>query len=178
MGFAVVGYFDKDSDIIIKSLWQGMADSEVCNYLINSENNPHIKFAMYNDLDIKSANRNIKLLSEKTKKIKIHFKTYSFYPNDLPFVCIDIAVSLPILELHTEIQNIFNENNKKDTRNFFEQGIWKPDCQLTRGFDKSKLINAINYLSETKLPFDGFLDRIGLIEFHPAKQLFSYNLLN
>jgi len=175
--FAVVGYFDEDSDKIIKSLWQGMADSGVCNYLINSANNPHIKFAVFDELDIKSVEENLHLLSEKTKKIKIHFKTYSFYPNEQPFVCIDIAVSFHILELHTEILKIFNENDVKDSRNFFEQGIWKPDCQLTRAFDKTKLINAINYLAETKLPFDGFLERIGLIKFHPAKQLFSYDLL-
>ena len=175
--FAVVGYFDKDSDKIIKSLWQGMADSQVCNYLINSANNPHIKFAIFDKLDVESVEKNLPLLSEKTKKIKIHFKTYSFYPNEQPFLCIDIAVSFPILELHMKINNIFNEGDMKDTRKYFEQGIWKPDCQLTRAFDKTKLINAINYLAETKLPFDGFLERIGLIEFHPAKQLFSYNLL-
>jgi len=175
--FAIVGYFDENSDRTVKSLWQGMADSGVCNYLINSANNPHIKFAIFNELDIKSAEKSLHLLSEKTKKIKIHFKTYSFYPNDMPFVCIDIAVSFPILELHTEISNMFDESDKKDSRNFFDHGIWKPDCQLTRAFDKSKLVNAINYLSGTKLPFDGFLERIGLIEFHPAKQLFSYNLI-
>jgi len=28
--------------------------------------------------------------------------------------------------------------------------------------DKTKLVNAINYLAETKLPFDGFLERIVL----------------
>jgi len=175
--FAIVGYFDKNSDKIIKSLWQGMADAGVCNYLINSANNPHIKFAIFNDVDIKSFENKIKSLSEKTKKINIHFKTYSFYPNDLPFVCIDIAVSFPILELHSEIQNFSNESDIKDKRNFFEHGIWKPDCQLTVAFEKSKLNKAISYLSETKLPFDGVLERIGLIEFHPAKQLFSYNLL-
>ena len=174
--FAVVGYFDKDSDKIIKSLWQGMADIEVCDYLINSANDPHIKFAIFNELDVKSVEKSLRLLCEKTEKIKIHFKTYSFYPNDQPFLCIDIAVSFPILELHREIHNIFNENDTKDTRNFFEQGIWKPDCQLTRAFEKIKLINAIKYLAETKLPFDGFLERIGLIEFHPAKQLFAYEL--
>ena len=66
--FAVVGYFDKDSDRIIKSLWQGMANSGVCNYLINSANNPHIKFAIFNELDIKSVEKSLRLLSEKTKK--------------------------------------------------------------------------------------------------------------
>ena len=55
--FAVVGYFDEDSDKIIKSLWQGMADFGVCNYLINSANNLHIKFVIFNELDVKSAEK-------------------------------------------------------------------------------------------------------------------------
>ena len=37
MGFAIVGYFDEEADVIIKDLWQKMADSGTCNYLINSE---------------------------------------------------------------------------------------------------------------------------------------------
>ena len=177
MGFAIVGYFDKDSDKTIKALWQGMADSDVCNYLINSANNPHIKFAVFDELDVENTEISLRILCGRTKRIKVHFKTYSFYPNDLPFVCIDIVVSPPILELHEEIQDHFNGNTAKDTKNFFEQGVWKPDCQLTRAFDKSKLTNAVKYLSETKLPFDGLLERIGVIEFHPAKQLFSFDLL-
>ncbi|MCL1964637.1 MAG: hypothetical protein FWF69_06215 [Firmicutes bacterium] len=177
MSFAVVGYFDENSDKAIKSLWKGMADLNVCNYLINSANNPHIKFAIFNELDVASAEKSIHLLTDKIQKISVHFKSYSFYPNDMPFICIDIAVSLPILKLQSEIQNSFDKNAIKDERDFFEQGIWKPDCQLTRAFDRSKLASAINYLSETQLPFDGVLERIGLIEFFPAKQLFSYNLL-
>jgi hypothetical protein len=174
MGFAVVGYFDKDSDKKIRSLWQGMADINVCDYLINSANNPHIKFAMFNELDIESAENSICLLTGRIDKISIHFKTYSFYPNDKPFICIDIAVSLPILELQAEIQNNCSAYAINDTRGFFKQGIWKPDCQLTRAIDKAKLTNAVSYLSETQLPVDGVLERIGLIEFYPAKQLFSH----
>ena len=177
MGYAIAGYFDSNSDKKIKELWQGMADIGVCNYLINSNNNPHIKFAIFDELDKEYTEENINLLCKRTSKIKIHFKTYSFYPNDSPFICIDIAVTLPILNLHTEIQKMTNEKSKKDSSGFFEQGIWKPDCQLTVAFEKLKLIKAIDYLSNTELPFDGILEKIGLIEFHPAKQLFSNELI-
>jgi len=177
MGFAIVGYFDVYSDEKIKQLWQGMDDIGVCNYLINSNNNPHIKFAMFNEFKKENIEKNINLLCKKIHKIKLHFKTYSFYPNDQPFICIDIAVSLPILNLHTEIQKIFCERNNKDSKNYFEQGIWKPDCQLTTSFEKIKLLKAIDYLSNKELPFDGILEKIGFIEFHPTKQIFSNNLL-
>jgi len=177
MGFSIVGYFDNNSERRIKKLWQGMADIEVCNYLINSNNNPHIKFAIFNEIDKNNTIENINLLCKKINKIKIHFKTYSFYPNDHPFICIDIAVSLPILNLHTEIQKITIENSQNDSREYFEQVIWKPDCQLTIPFEKVKLIKAIDYLSNTELPFDGILEKIGIIEYHPVKQLFSNNLM-
>lgn len=177
MGFAIVGYFDEKSDKAIKSLWQGMADSNVCDYLINSANSPHIKFAMFNELDIEYTEKSLRLLTERTKRINVHFKTYSFYPGNTPFICIDIAVSMPVLQLQAEIQKECGDYVIKDTSVFFAQGIWKPDCQLTCAFDKSKLTNAVDYLSQTQLPFDGMLERVGLIEFHPAKQLFSYGLL-
>lgn len=40
---------------------------------------------------------------------------------------------------------------------------------------KAKLYTAISYLSETVLPFNGQLEKIGVIEYYPAKQLFSVN---
>ncbi|MCL2253459.1 MAG: hypothetical protein FWC09_03365 [Lachnospiraceae bacterium] len=177
MGYAVVGYFDEVSDRIIKSLWHGMADSDICDYLISSDNNPHIKFAMYNELEIEIIKDSLMLLTKQINKIPLHFKTFSFYPNDKPFICIDVAVSIPILTLHEKVQTAFEKYALSDNNVYFRQGIWKPDCQLTLPLDKLKLVNAINYLSEMKLPFNGILEQIGLIEFHPAKQLFSYELL-
>ena len=177
MGYAIVGYFDSDTDKKIKRLWQGMADSEVCNYLINSANNPHIKFAMFDFIDVEAVKRKLEQLTKTTRQIDVHFKSYSFYPILNPFFCIDIAVTKPILELHSQILKECSEYTDDNLMVNFKHGVWKPDCQLTIRFDKSKLVPAVNYLSETQLPFDGKLEKIGLIEFHPAKQMFSYELL-
>ena len=177
MGYAIIGYFDNNTDKTIKSLWQGMADSEVCNYLINSANNPHIKFAMYDFIDVETVKSKLKNLAEMTPKINVHFKSFSFYPEIDPFICIDTAVSYPILDLHSQIQKECDEYADDNLMVNLKKGIWKPDCQLTVRIEKSKLATAVNYLSEIQLPFDGKLGRIGLIEFHPAKQLFSYELL-
>ncbi len=38
------------------------------------------------------------------------------------------------------------------------------------------MMNAINCLHERKLPIKGRLERIGLIEFHPAKQIVSFDM--
>jgi hypothetical protein len=176
MGFAVVGYFDKDSDERIKNLWKEMASIGVDDYLMNSANNPHFKFIMYEDLDINKAEQALSSITKVRKKIPIQFKTYSFYPNERPFVCIDLALKQSILDLQAEIRNKCDQFGKLFNNNYFDQGIWKPDCQLTIGFEKERLSKAIEFLSNTELPFDGVIERIGVIEFHPAKQLFSYEL--
>jgi hypothetical protein len=174
MGYAVVGYFDVTSDEKIKELWKRMADIGVDDYLIHSLNSPHIKFAMFDSLDLEYANKELLLLTENKQKIDLHFKKYGIYPNKNPFITIDIAENIGIIELHKEIQKLFGKYLNKDNQIYFVPGIWKPDCQLTVSFDKGKLAAAVNFLSDTDLPFNGQLKKIGIIEFYPAKQLFSY----
>ena len=176
MGYAIVGYFDFISDKRIKELWKGLADIGVDDYLINSANNPHIKFAMFDSLELDSTQKELDLLSRRIQKININFKKYGIYPNDNPFITIDIADNVEIIKLHEQIQKIFNEPGNGNNKGYFVPGIWSSDCQLTVSFDKAKLATAISYLSETTLPFSGQLERIGVIEFYPAKQLISYEL--
>lgn len=176
MGYAIVGYFDKKSDERIKNLWGGMAKIGVDNYLINSNNNPHFKFMMYEDLDLINAENSLEQIAEKQIELPIQFKSYSFYPNNKPFINIDIAVTEEILELQKTIRNQCDRYAKPFDVDFFDSGIWKPDCQLTIEFEKQKLSKGIEYLANTQLPFKGNICRLGIIEFHPAKQIVAYEL--
>ena len=155
MGYAIVGYFDKETDEKIRGLWQDLMINGVDDYLYNSENNPHIKFTMYEDFEEINIVDEIRNIAKQTKSIDVVFKSYSFYPNEQP-LCDKFSELLPI--------------------DFFDIGIWKPDCQLTREIDETKLMNAVNCLYERKLPIKGKLDRIGLIKFHPAKQIVNFDL--
>ncbi len=172
-----MGYFDKYTDEKIRLLWTGMAEIGVDNYLINTEKNPHFKFTMYEDLNVNEAEKAISSIAKIMEKIPIQFKTYSFYPNEKPFICIDMAVTHSILDLQADIRGRCDQFGKLYDINYFDQGIWKPDCQLTIGFGKEKLKKSVEFLSNTELPIDGIIERIGVIEFHPAKQLSSYELI-
>lgn len=176
MGYAIVGYFDRETDEKIKELWHTLAINGVDDYLYYSENNPHIKFAMYEDFEEVQGIEVIKKIAQKTIQIDVIFKSYSFYPNEQPFLNIDMAVSMELLKLQSEIRENCDNYSKLFPIDFFDRGIWKPDCQLTREIDESKLIDAIKCLQERKLPIKGKLERIGLIKFHPAKQIVNFDL--
>lgn len=176
MGYAIVGYFDEMSDTRIRVLWNGMADIGVDDYLINSKNNPHFKFAVYEYLDVDKVKMLVSDIAKSYVKIPVQFKSYSFYPGNQFFVNIDIAVSFEILDLQKRIRTECDINAKMYNVDYFNTGIWKPDCQLTIEFDKGKLPVAIEYLSNTYLPFNGMINRLGIIEFYPAIPLASYEL--
>ncbi len=177
MGYAIVGYFDNKSDVIVRELWKGMAEIGVDDYLYKSENNPHFKFIIYEQLDLDRVKTILESLAKNQEKIPIQFKSYSFYPNDMPFINIDIAVSTEILNLHQKIRKKVDLYSKTYGVDYFDNGIWKPDCQLTKEIPKEKLETAIKYLADRALPFSGQINRLGIIEFHPAKQIVSYELV-
>lgn len=104
MGYAIVGYFDKKTDKMIRELWKSLAVSGVDDYLYKSENNPHIKFAMYENFDKVRGIDIIKNIASQTKPVDVIFKSYSFYPNECPFLNIDTAVSMELLKLQSTIR--------------------------------------------------------------------------
>lgn len=129
-----------------------------------------IKFAMYEDFKEINIVDEIRNIAKQTKSIDVVFKSYSFYPNEQPFLNIDMAVSMELLRLQAEIREKCDKFSELLPIDFFDLGIWKPDCQLTREIDETKLMNAVNCLYGRKLPIKGKLERIGLIKFHPVKE--------
>ncbi len=84
MAYAIVGYFDSITDLFIKSIWKELADNDICNYLYNSENNPHIKFLMFEELELDNVVPILYDFTQKHKKIDVHLKTMVFSPMTLP----------------------------------------------------------------------------------------------
>lgn len=84
---------------------------------------------------------------------------------------------MELLKLQSEIREECDKYSQLFPIDYFDRGMWKPDCQLTREIDKTNLVNAINCLFERKLPIKGKLERIGLLNFHPAKQIVNFDLV-
>ncbi len=177
MPYALVVYFDKNSDKIIKNIWKDLAEADVDDYLYKSENNPHIKLGMYDELMVGKAEEILEGLSKTTKRQKVQFKNIGIYPNEKPIVFLDISATSSVLDLQKQVQSLFRHNPHEIGSDYFDEGIWKPDCFLTMSIEPEKLQRAIDIVIRVKLPFEAFIERIGLIEFHPAQQIFSYAFL-
>jgi hypothetical protein len=179
MGYAVVGYFDKESDEIIRDLWRLMSDKCIDDYLHMSDNSPHFKFEIYETIDTDKVKKEIKKISDEISAVTVCFKKFGFYPlKTNTFLTLDLADNEDIILLQKKMHSLLAPYGDIDKRGFFEAGIWKPDIQLTMTIDQDKLPVAVQILNQTDLPFSGRLESIGIIEFPPAKQLFRFNLKN
>lgn len=177
MPYAIVGYFDHQSSLLIRDYWKKLAEANVCDYLHKSANSPHIKLGMFDEMDVDACRLSLQALSERTSAQKIHFKNIGIYPNEQPIFFLDIAASAALLTLQREIAELFKGVPKKVALEYFDPGIWKPDCFLTMAIDRSKVPCALAVLLELPLPFDGRLEALGLLEFHPARKIFECGLV-
>jgi hypothetical protein len=174
MAYAIVGYFDNRTDSFIQSLWKELADRNVCSYMCNSENNPHIKFSMYTQLDLEKAKSILYDFVTSRYKMNIHLKNYGFFTENNPVLVIDFAPSIQLLDLQKDAKKAFDKCGDKFDVSYFDEGIWMPNCQLSVKNENTNFQEAIHYLLERPLQFNGTLERIGIIEFHPAKQIVSF----
>jgi hypothetical protein len=176
MPHAIVVYFDTTSNTAIRNVWKELAEADVCDYLYRSENDPHIKLGMYDGLDVEKAKQRLSYLASNSEMQKIHFKNIGVYPGEKRIVFLDISATMAILELKQKVQSLFDDESQEIGANYFLAGIWKPDCFLTMSIEREKLPRAIDVTMNLPLPFDGFIEQIGVIEFHPARKLFSFPL--
>jgi hypothetical protein len=180
MQYAIVGYFDEICSRKIREIWKGFADNNIDNYMHTSVNDPHCKLAIYTSLDPDSATDILNEITTENCSIEIVIKNYSLYMSNNHYVLsFNMASSLELLEFQQKVKSKFDTIGKPLPIDYFDRGKWQPDCPLTTSsypMRKENLLYAAEYLSSVELPITGYLDKIGIIEFHPAKKIITVPL--
>lgn len=181
MPYAITGYFDERCSLKIRGIWKGLAENNIDDYMHKSANDPHFKLAMYVDLDLKSALDVLDRASSENGCIDLAIKNFSFYLMNNYVISLNIAFPTELLNFQQTIKMKFDLIGKALPVDYFDRGKWQPDCPLTTSsfpMKKEKLSKAAEYLSAVELPIDGWFEKIGIIEFHPAKKIVTVPLKN
>ena len=179
MPYAITGYFDERCSLKIREIWKRLAENNIDDYMHKSANDPHFKLAMYIDLDLKSAPDILKGISSENGCVDLTIKNFSIYLMNNYVISLNIASSTELLNFQQNIKRKFDLNGKALPVEYFDMGKWQPDCPLTTSsfpMQKEKLSKTAEYLSAVELPINGWLEKIGIIEFHPAKKIITVPL--
>ncbi len=174
MPFAVVVYFDRRTEGIIRNVWKTYADRRIDPYLYQSDNRPHVKLSMYESFDVEKGRERLRLFAGGNRKFEIQFKLIGIFPLEKPVIFLGAATGREWIDIKLALNDLLGDISTGMSPQYFRLGSWTPDCQLTVGVEKDKLNDALGIAMEIPIPLAGTVTKIGVIEFHPAIRLFSF----
>ena len=174
MPYAVHLFFDDTTDQAIRTIWQEMTDSGAAPYLGVSGNRPHISLVLCDELDPGDCERRLKDFSTHFKAMPVSFQTLGIFPGTTVYT--GPVVTRELLHLHREVDGLLDGCCKWPAFDYYRPGKWIPHCTLAMEFEASRLNEVLEIASHLKLPLNGQIVGLGVIEFRPVKHLFAFNL--
>jgi 2'-5' RNA ligase len=169
MSFAVLLYFDNQTEKLIRAIWKELAETEIAPYLHQSPNRPHIKLAIFEDLNLMEGERRLKALAAVLDPMPVIWKQVGIFPNPRPTVFLGPVVTSALLELQGKVEQGFQDIGIYPSFDYFVPGQWVPHCLLAMDLEPAKLLDAVRIGMHLPLPFTGKIVEIGVIEFYPVQ---------
>ena len=176
MPHAVMAFFDAQTEAAVQAIWKELDETGAAPYLHRSANRPHFKLAIYEDLDVAASRARLQAFAESTAALTVHFKSLGIFPNAKPTVFLAPSVTPALLNLQTRVCGALHGLGTCPPSDFFLPEHWVPHCLLGFDLEPEKLASVLNCAMHLRLPFDGRIEEIGLLEFHPAKHIFAFPL--
>ena len=176
MTYAVHLFFDDRTDAAIRAVWQEMSDSGVAPYLGISGNRPHISLSLCEEMDCPTFEKKLDALSQRAAKLPVSFQHIGIFPAPDATVFTGPVVTRELLALQSEVDGLLDGCCKWPEFEYYRPGHWIPHCALAMEFDQNLLNEALEIAGHLKLPLNGQVCGVGVIEFRPVKHLFSFDL--
>ena len=175
MPYAVLLYFDDDSGKPINEIW---AKINSLGFSVNMDEagiRPHITLAVYDQLTCQPCENRLAELASHTHRISLKMSYLGLFTEPEPVI---FAAPIPTRELITFHQDVITAlaSDGNIPRDIHQPGVWIPHCTLAIGFEKNRLNELIDLSLTLKFPFNIGAVKIGVVEYQPLKDLFSYDL--
>ena len=176
MPYAIQLFFDNRIEQAIQSIWHEQAESNIAPYLGTSGNRPHISLALCEELDRVACQARLENWATGVKPLPVSFQALGFFPAPGVTVFAAPVVTAELLALQRKVDGLLDGCCVWPEFDYYRPGYWIPHCTLAMEFDDSQLPRALEITSHLKLPLNGSISGVGVIEFRPVKHLFGFSL--
>ena len=142
---------------------------------IDQGTKPHISLGIYNEVKIEDFITELQIFSRKIKSLNVNLSSIGMFVTQEPVIYLAPTVTKELLDIHAKFHSYF-EKYKNQAWDYYLPNNWVPHCTLAMNLDNDMVNRVIEICSKISLPLKAKLDRIGLIEFKPNKQLIEYKL--
>ncbi|KAL1200355.1 hypothetical protein V5N11_003715 [Cardamine amara subsp. amara] len=174
-GYAIELYFDPALENQVLKAWNVFARRQISTKLINTESRPHITLFSTSFFDSTRLESVIKTFVSKQEPISISFSTIGSFSNDNNVLFLSPIPSLSLLQLQSQLCETMKKESVEIPEDY-RVDSWVPFCPVALEVPKSRMAEAFSVLRDLKLPVNGYGMEIGLVEFSPVREVFSFPL--
>lgn len=164
-------YFDFVTDGVIRDAWKKLAPLSYS--VLNSGTQPHMKLAIYDDLDVDQMTSAMQKYARTTPPMEVVLPSVGVFPSELSIVFLAPAMTDRLLNFQTQILDRFSDSKPWD---YCMPARWVPHCVLVRDMPSSGIQRVFEACRHIPLPLTARLEKIALVEFPPAKEVCVFDL--
>ncbi|OWM70673.1 uncharacterized protein LOC116214881 [Punica granatum] len=176
-GYAIELYFDPALENQVLKAWNVLARRQISTQLIEIESRPHITLFSAPFVDPTKLENIIKIFSSKQAPLPLSFSMIGSFSNDNDVLFLTPTPTVSLLQFHSQLCDAM----KKEGIEIGEESrpeSWVPYCAVAQEVPRTRMAEGFCVLRDLKLPVSGYAVDIGLVEFSPVRELFSFVLGN
>ncbi|XP_074579181.1 uncharacterized protein LOC141835705 [Curcuma longa] len=182
-GYAVELYFDPALENQVLKAWNVLARRQISTQLIEMSARPHITLLSAPSLDPHRLHVAIRGLAARLDPLPLSLSSVGSFlspdadkEGDVLFLAPTPAASL--LHLHAQVCDALRKEGGVEPPDEFRPDSWVPHCSVAQDVPRNRIADAFCILRDLKLPVSGYAMDIGLVEFSPVREIFSFSLGN
>lgn len=174
MPYAIEMFFDEELDATIRSVWNKLAERKLAPYLAGCGSRPHVSLAVYDDLDVPTAEDRLKSFAASLAPFSMMMWNLGIFSSP-PVVFYAPQVTQGLLALHSKFHDHF-QGLGQGPAEYYLPGRWVPHCALAVRVEPSRLPRVVDTCRKECPPVSGEVREIGIVRFLPVVQLCAFGL--
>jgi len=170
MPYALQLYFDPSTDAKVRKLWRRFAEAGIARHLVESANRPHLTLAVYDNLDVVTAERELLLFVPTLAPFPVIFTHVGVFTQPSPVVFLAPVVTIDLLDLHQVTHERF-VGFGTGPHQFYLPRRWIPHCTIALHVDRQTLPLSMEVIQEISLPMTGTVTELGIVRVSPTSPL-------
>ena len=176
-GYAIELYFDPALENQVLKAWNVLARRQISTQLIEIESRPHITLFSTSSIEPTKLESVIKAFASKQEPLSLSFSSIGTLSNDNNVLFLAPTPSMSLLQFHSQLCEVMKKEGIEIGEDY-RPDSWIPYCAVAQEVPKARMAEAFCVLRDLKLPVTGYAMDIGLVEFSPVRELFSFVLGN
>lgn len=164
MEYAVVLYFDKETERKVMSVVQKLADNKLSTKFLEYKVRPHVTLAMFRDVDEKKCVELLKNFTKEKQALSAYLDSVGMF-NDTKTVFINPTMTRNMYQLQSDLHEVLKEFDTQGFEWYMPDG-WVPHCTVAmNGEDDEEIFYKSSELILREFKkMEGTYAEIGLIK--------------